>query len=134
MTSTDQTLVRLAPRLGELFVYAVGVPLLAAALLTGTVSALTSPWGLFRHGWVVKKLGLTLANLIIALTAVGPWMHDITAAGAAKWVVLGGLVVQLLLFVLTIALSVYKPKGRIGDRRSRHAGPAFRRETSEVKA
>jgi hypothetical protein len=123
----------LAPRLAEISEYAVAVPLLLAALLTGVACAMTSPWGLFRYGWVVKKLGLTLASLVIALTAVGPWMRAATAGGAVRWVVLGGLAAQLLLLVLTTVLSVYKPGGRIG-RPPRPAEPALRRKSSEIKA
>lgn len=87
----------------RLCVYAVGLPLVLAALVTGVTSALTSPWGLFRHGWVVKKLALTLAGLVVLLLVVGPGR-----------LAPAGLAVQLVLFTLTTALSVYKPKGRIG--------------------
>jgi membrane protein implicated in regulation of membrane protease activity len=83
--------------------------------VTGVTSALASPWGLFKHGWVVKKLLLTLANTVILLAVAGPG----TAAGAPGWLLPLGLAVQLALFVLTTALSVYKPKGRIGVQRMR---------------
>ncbi len=111
----DRAFAGWPPRLGELCVFAVDVPLLIAALLTGVVTALMSPWGLFRHSWVVKKLGLTLANLVIALAAVGPWIGAVTAAGGARWIVLAGL------------------EGRIGGRQSRPADVALRPAT-EIKA
>jgi len=102
VSDVDHTVPRLA-------VYAVGLPLVLVALVTGVVSALASPWGLFRHGWVVKKLVLTLANTVVLLAVVGPG----TAVGAVPWLAPLGLAVQLALFVLTTVLSVYKPKGRI---------------------
>jgi len=121
-------LSRWAPRLGSLCVYGVDVPLLAAALVTGVTSALTSPWGLFRHGWVTKKLVLTLANVVIAAAVVGPSTAELATPGAGRLVVFGGLAAQLLLLTLTAALSVYKPKGRVGGRRAGPVGPAVRRE------
>jgi hypothetical protein len=87
--------------LGTLCVYGVLVPLLVAGLLTGVVSALTSPWGLFRHGWVVKKLLLTLAAIVVGLAVVGP---------STSWPRFAGLGAVLALLLLTTTLSVFKPK------------------------
>jgi hypothetical protein len=91
--------------LGTLCVYGVLVPLLVAGLLTGVVSALTSPWGLFRHGWVVKKLLLTLAAIVVGLAVVGPGM-----SGPSSWLRFAGLAVVLALLLLTTTLSVFKPR------------------------
>jgi hypothetical protein len=114
----------------RLCVYAVGLPLVCLALVTGVTSALTSPWGLFRHGWVVKKLLLTLVNAVVCVAVVGPG----TATGAAGWLAPLGLAVQLVLLVLTTVLSVYKPKGRIGGRRvTSPSNPATRRTAVEVR-
>jgi hypothetical protein len=87
--------------LGTLCVYGVLVPLLVAGLLTGVVSALTSPWGLFRHGWVVKKLLLTLVAIVVGLAVVGP---------STNWLRLAGLAAVLALLLLTTTLSVFKPR------------------------
>jgi hypothetical protein len=89
--------------LGTLCVYGVLVPLLVAGLLTGVVSALTSPWGLFRHGWVVKKLLLTLAAIAVGLAVVGP---------STSWPRFAGLAVVLALLLLTTTLSVFKPRNK----------------------
>ncbi|HEX4722682.1 MAG TPA: hypothetical protein VH333_09225 [Pseudonocardiaceae bacterium] len=120
VSGVDSTATRLC-------VYVVGLPLVLLALVTGVTSALASPWGLFRHGWVVKKLVLTLVNAAVLLAVVGPG----TAAGAARWATPLGLSVQLVLFVLTTVLSVYKPKGRIGGRRV--TSPVTRRRTAEAR-
>ena len=115
------------PAATRLAVYAVGLPLVVAALVTGVTSALASPWGLFKHGWVVKKLLLTLANVGVLLAVVGPG----TAVGAVTWLAPAGLAAQLVLFVLTTVLSVYKPKGRTSGRRA--PAPATRREAVEAR-
>jgi hypothetical protein len=100
------------PVLGTLCVYGVLVPLLVAGLLTGLVSALTSPWGLFRHGWVVKKLCLTLLAVVVGSAVVGPAMAGPHVSGRADWPLFAGLAVLLALLLLTTTLSVFKPKGR----------------------
>jgi hypothetical protein len=41
----------------ELTGWFVIVPLALAALLTGLVMSLITPWGLFRHYWVLIALG-----------------------------------------------------------------------------
>ncbi|MDQ6751844.1 MAG: hypothetical protein M3017_00145 [Actinomycetota bacterium] len=98
------------------------VPLALAALLTGVVSSLGTEWGLLRHYWVWMKFLITIfatAVLIVhmqvtvrvanaaaktTLTAndlSGDRIQLVTAAG-------GGLLVLLVVMVL----SVYKPRGR----------------------
>ena len=99
--------------LGTLCVYGVLVPLLVAGLLTGVVSALTSPWGLFRHGWVVKKLLLTLAAIAVGLAVVGP---------STTWPRFAGLAVVLALLLLTTTLSVFKPRKEVTWRTKSSAG------------
>jgi uncharacterized membrane protein len=41
------------------------VPLALAALLTGLVMALGTPWGLFRHYWVLIALALTIVATVV---------------------------------------------------------------------
>src|SRR3977135_2983620 len=43
------------------------VPLACASLLTGLVQSLGTPWGLFRHYWVLVKLLLTVFATIVLL-------------------------------------------------------------------
>lgn len=43
------------------------VPLGLASLATGMVQALATPWGLFRHYWVVFKLVLAVPALLVLL-------------------------------------------------------------------
>jgi hypothetical protein len=44
----------------ELVGWAVLVPLALASFVTGVVLSDGTPWGLFRHYWVVISLGLTI--------------------------------------------------------------------------
>lgn len=105
----------------ELLGWSVIVPLCGAALLSGIVQSLGTPWGLFRHYWVVAKLALTLAATGVLLGHMPVVRHAATlAAQPATQVADFGMVpTQLVvhaaggvLVLLTItALSVFKPWG-----------------------
>lgn len=110
------------------------VPLALAALLTGLVQALGTPWGLFRHYWVLVKLALTLFATIVLLQKVAP--INFAAAQASK-PQLSGIALQalggplavhsvggLLVLLVITTVSVYKPWGLTlyGRRRLREQG------------
>src|SRR5882757_5685695 len=121
LTNRDAQVVRGAYTAMELTARFVIVPLAIASLLSGIVQSLGTPWGLFRHYWVLAKLLLT-AFATVVLLAKMPLIGyaarravqttsssvDLHAAGAQLLVhAIGGL---LVLLVIT-ALSVYKPFG-----------------------
>jgi hypothetical protein len=105
----------------ELITEFVAVPLCIAALLTGVASSLASPWGLFRHYWVLVKLLLTLVSTVVLLMHVRSidYLADAAAQTALSDTDLRGMRFQLViasgaaLLVLLVAtiLSVYKPRG-----------------------
>ena len=72
LTSANPQLVRAAYLSMELTTWFVIVPLSVAALLTGLVESLGTTWGLFRHYWVIVKLGLTVLATIILLVHTQP--------------------------------------------------------------
>lgn len=131
LTSRDAQTARAAYVAMELVTGFVIVPLCLGSVATGLVQSLGTPWGLFRHYWVVAKLLLTVVATIILLLQMGVIGYLGTAAGEralssadlrelrTSMVVHagGGLVVLLL----TTVLSVYKPQGmtRYGRRRQR---------------
>ncbi len=115
MSTEDIAAREAALLLAEQGQYSIGIPLLMLALLVGVLSAVYSPWGLFRHTWVLKKLVLTVVNLALPLFVSGPRITRVADDPLAAWLVFGGLLAQLLLFVLATGLSVYKPKGRVGS-------------------
>jgi hypothetical protein len=118
MTSQDAQTVRAAWIAMEVTGWFVILPLAVAALVTGLVMALGTPWGLFRHYWVLITLVLT----ILATVVLGLHMPTVTSladqARSADDAHLGGLGGDLLhpglglvvLLVIT-ALNVYKPRG-----------------------
>ena len=108
------------------------VPLCLAALVTGVTSALGTPWGLFRHYWVVFKLLINVFATIILLMYMQTLGSLADMAAATSGAHLGGLrspspllhaAVALVLLVAATTLAVYKPPGmtRYGRRRAREA-------------
>jgi uncharacterized membrane protein len=67
VTSQDAQTVRAAWIAMELIASFVIVPLALAALLTGLVISLGTPWGLFRHYWVLITLVLTILSTVVLL-------------------------------------------------------------------
>jgi hypothetical protein len=102
----------------ELIGWFVIVPLALAALLTGIVLSLGTPWGLFRHYWVVISLVLTIFSTVILLlhmptvSALAAMAREADGAhtagpGGDLFHAGGGLLVLLAI----TALNVYKPRG-----------------------
>ena len=104
-----------------LLTWYVVIPLIFASLLTGVVSSLGTPWGLFQYYWVVAKIALTtLATIVLLLqlrlidymaskSATGFLLsEDLRGAKSALAVHAAG---GLLVLVLVTILSVYKPRG-----------------------
>ena len=105
------------------------VPLAFASLLSGIIQALGTPWGLFRHYWILVKLLLTLFATVVLLlktrligyaarqaAAAALFSANLHAAGRELLVHSAG---GLLVLVVVTTLSVYKPWGltRYGRRK-----------------
>jgi len=133
LTSQDAQLVRSADLAMDLTAWFVIVPLCFASLLTGLVSSLGTPWGLFRHYWVLIKLLITVPATLVLLVHMQPISVLASAAamraatsssadldGLRNLLVTAAGAALLVLLVLTM-LSIYKPRGmtRYGWRRQR---------------
>jgi hypothetical protein len=117
-TSHDAQTVRAAWIAMEWTGWVVIVPLAVAALVSGIVISLGTPWGLFRHYWVLISLALTVmatAILVLHMPSVSATARIAREADGAQLAQLGGdlghasggLVVLLAITVL----NVYKPRG-----------------------
>jgi hypothetical protein len=101
------------------------IPLSFAALITGLIQALGTPWGLFRYYWIVTKFGLamfaTFALLVHQCVAVAEAAKRMSVAAPktlfnAEFASLKTELVRapsLAIFVLLVitTLGVYKPWG-----------------------
>lgn len=129
LTGQDAQTVRGAYLAMEVTGWFALVPLSFASLLTGLVQSLGTTWGLFRHYWVVFKLLINVVATVLLLVHMRVVGHvaDATARAPLSSGDLVGMRVQLLadaaaallVLVVAVALSVYKPKGltRYGWRR-----------------
>jgi len=106
------------------------VPLCLASLATGIVQSLGTPWGLFRHYWVLIKLLLTVASTAVLLvhTQVVAYLGQAALAvtfargdlrGANEQLVFDAAAAALVLLVAT-TLATFKPRGVLGRREGPH--------------
>ncbi len=118
VTSQDAQTVRAAWIAMELIGWFIIVPLALAALLTGLVMSLGTPWGLFLHYWVLITLVLTVFATTILLLHMPTVSSIADVAREADDADLGGFGGDILhagggllvLLVITV-LNVYKPQG-----------------------
>lgn len=121
LTSYDEQMVRsVYLSMGLIARFAI-VPLSFAPLLTGPILSLGTPWGLFRHYWILAKLLLTVVSTIIMQLHVQP--INLLASAAAKATLfpanLHDMQVQMVIasavalavLIVETALAVYKPRG-----------------------
>jgi hypothetical protein len=102
----------------ELIGWYVIVPLAVTSLLTGLVMALGTPWGLFRHYWVLLSLVLTIFATVVLLMHMQTVSDVAGRAAATPNAAIGGLpgelihagVGMLVLLVIQV-LNMYKPRG-----------------------
>ncbi len=129
MVADDPPTVRSAYVNLELLGWYVLVPFSVAALLSGLVSAFGTPWGLFRHYWVLAKLVLNVFAAIVLLMYMQSLGHlarvasatspDEDIAGLRSGSPVLHATAALVLLVVATVLAVYKPRGvtRYGWRR-----------------
>ncbi len=125
LTSDDPDLVRSAYLAMNLIGSFIIVPMSFAALATGLVQALGSPWGLVRHYWVLVKFALAIfagtALLMHQFTAVAEAAKLVSGigSGTTRGAELGQVGIQLvaasglamLVLLTATTLAVYKPWG-----------------------
>lgn len=101
--------------------WTVIVPLALAALATGIVQSLGTPWGLFRHYWVVVKLALTILATIVLFIHTQP-IEQVAAVAASRPLgagemqalrleLVGDASAALVVLAVVTVLSIYKPWG-----------------------
>lgn len=121
LASPDELSVRSMYVSMDIVGWRIIVPLCLAALATGLIQGLATPLGLFRHYWILLKLGATVVLTALLMLHMRPTER---LAAAAMHGSLGGsglhqLQLQLAvdaagaLFALIAlaALAIYKPRG-----------------------
>lgn len=121
LTSQDAQMVRATYPAMELITQFVIVPLsLVPLLLTGPILSLGTPWGLFRHYWIVVKLLINILSTLILLVHMQPISYLSRAAAegtlsshdrAVQLQLAVAAGAGLLALLVATALAVYKPRG-----------------------
>ncbi|MBP2337160.1 hypothetical protein JOF41_003338 [Saccharothrix coeruleofusca] len=78
------------------------------AAFTGLMLSGLTPWGYFRHWWVLLKFGITLIQLYVGIFVLSPNLHP---DGSAALTRVGALLMASAL-ACQVWLSVAKPGGR----------------------
>lgn len=130
---SEPQFVRAAYIAMEVATTSIIVPLCFAALVTGAIQSLSTPWGLFRHYWVIVKLLLTLLSAAVLLLHTQPIRAMAERAVSAPLAPTDyvGQRVQLVvasagalgICLIATVLSIYKPRGltRYGWRKTQIA-------------
>ena len=121
LTTHDAQMMRAAYLSMEMIGWFVIVPFSLATLLAGLIESLGTPWGLFRHWWVLVKFMLTTGATIVllrhmqAVSRMSGIAAETTLSSADFRVLRIQLVVHagggLLVLLAATTLSVYKPWG-----------------------
>jgi len=107
----------------EVIAWYVIVPFCFASLATGVLQAITTPWGLFNHYWIVVKLILTVVMTALLMLHMNPISYLSGIANDTSplqikesrtlidLIAKAGAAVIGLMAVTTI--SIYKPWGKV---------------------
>jgi hypothetical protein len=134
----DPGLVRAACLVLEPLGWAALVPFSIASLATGLLQGLLSPWGVAGHYWVLAKLVmnvLAVAVLLLYMRTLGA-LADLARAAGGDVTPLRTpspavhAAAAMVLLLVALVLSVYKPRGRTGF--TRRPAPATRPASADA--
>ena len=129
LMNADDLKSRAASTTMELIGWSVIVPFSAASLLSGLIQSVGTPWGLFRHYWVLAKLLITVGASVLLILHMQV-VSSITLAAAdtsmpmshlqgPKMQVVADASAALVVLLIAAALSIYKPQGRTDEKAPR---------------
>lgn len=129
LTTADNKIMSAAYIAMWLSCWLVIIPSNTGSLLTGLIQALCTPWGLFKHWWILVKLILTIGCTVLLLLHTNQIGYLAQTASAFASTELYGLRVEimykaalaLIVLIAITTISVYKPWGltSYGQRRLR---------------
>jgi hypothetical protein len=92
-------------------------PMADASAFTGIMLAAATPWGFFRHWWVLTKFAITIVQLYVGIFLLSPALeHSVVAGPSARQVAGTALMASAIAFQCW--LSIAKPWGKVrGPRR-----------------
>ena len=102
------------------------IPVSIGALITGVLLSIGTPWGLFRHYWVLAKFVVTVALVAGGIFVLNQKLQEAAArvsevpintltsaaVGMLRFQIIATVSAALLFLVTATTLSVYKPWGK----------------------
>lgn len=117
LAGADEQQVRAAHLMMEPLAWYAVLPTALASLTTGVVQSLGTPWGLFRHWWVVISFVTTIFATVILLLHLAA-VETLAARAADPSSDVRGLrgdlfhaVGALGVLLVPLVLNIYKPRG-----------------------
>lgn len=107
----DPVTAQAATRAMKIFGDWLVVPVASAALLSGLVLSLGTPWGLAVHRWVWTKFWLTLVATGLSVFALRPGINEAAERGTADINLIVAPSVATATYLFITAISVLKPWG-----------------------
>lgn len=107
----DPATTRAATRAMKIFGDWLVVPVAVAALVSGLVLSLGTPWGLARYRWVWTKFWLTLVTAGLSVFALRPGIDEAAERGTADIDLVVAPSVATATYLFVTAISVLKPWG-----------------------
>ena len=83
----------------------------AASAFTGMMLSATTPWGYFRHWWVLSKFVITVGQLYVGIFILSDNLEAAAAGHVTPWLPVG-TACMISAFSFQTWLSVAKPWGR----------------------
>ncbi|HEX8761149.1 MAG TPA: hypothetical protein VF734_14510 [Pseudonocardiaceae bacterium] len=114
LTSGDPTVQGgIAAAMGALASWVL-IPVVFTSLASGLVLALSTPWGLVRHWWVLAKCGIAVTLTATGLTLMLPRLDQVVTGDGepAQLQMLLARSLALILLLAATGLSVIKPWGK----------------------
>ncbi|MFI6509236.1 hypothetical protein ACIBCT_16645 [Streptosporangium sp. NPDC050855] len=124
LVTGDPALVRASYLAMDVLAGTLIAPVGLTAVLSGLLLCLYTPWGLVRHHWVVLKLVTSTAALIASVFALRPQIGEVATAVSGTGPLPSLLPgrdgvslavapsVALVVYLLNVVLSTFKPFGR----------------------
>ncbi|MEV3989659.1 DUF2269 domain-containing protein [Streptomyces sp. NPDC049837] len=110
-TTADASLTKAAYRAMKVFGDWLLAPAALAALISGLVLSLGTPWGLARHRWVWVKFWLTVITAAATVFSLRPEIDRAAAAGVPDSSLVAAPIVATGAYLFMTAISVLKPWG-----------------------
>ena len=90
-----------------------GIPLSFLALFTGLALGAATKWGVVRYRWTAAKLALLVLVILNGALAIGPTTEARLRGDGSELGLAVVISATVLMLVTSVALSVFKPYGRL---------------------